>query len=274
MHIKEFLKIPRDIDIKKGPLYNKVSRSPTWKNFSKERAAYRKYILQRAKEQKIRVKTGSLRRRFSAIHEEVINGYKVDEAIVVKSKRLHTLRVQNPVESSTTALDVLKDSRSARLANITDGYIETPKARNKLKKWLKSSKIVAVTLTNLKWLVAVDSPGVEHRMKTKFTSLLDMLIGTEVVAANFGENPCLALCDPLVCLKEHITKYDGPIRRYYLDDINFPRHVRQASNFVGELVQKVGREKEDKVGVWMKHAEDRTAWDAVAKSNAQMGRAF
>lgn len=278
MKIEKFLAIIRDGERKKQALYRKISRNLIWNDFSAKRALEKKKTLQAAKDQKILTRTPLVRRKYSDIREEVLFNNIPDEPIVVKSRRLSVEHIHHHYRllqhAETTTMNFLKDSRNPRLANLTDSVIESPWKRKELRKWLIRNRIVAVTMINLQWLrIPAGSTAVGSGvMKTRFMALLDVLIGTSVFAANFGENIDIAQCEPFECLCDHILKDDGPIRRYFICEITFPKATRIASNFPSSLLHKVREEKKEKRGAWMAHAEDDKAWDAVAKSNAVLGR--
>mmetsp|Transcript_15694 Transcript_15694/g.26321 ORF Transcript_15694/g.26321 Transcript_15694/m.26321 type:complete len:369 (+) Transcript_15694:72-1178(+) len=291
-HIDKFLTLIRDEPDTQHPLYSKIQRSQTWITFAQERTKERKEIELDAKRQKIVMRTPLKRRRFSDIREEVTNGNVFDEASVVKSTRIFTeqqriSRKERSTKSTTTpttttttgtfataSLDGLKDSRNGRLANITDAFIGTKLARRKVKQWLKRNSIVAVNMRKLSWLTHTGSTALGNSLKARFMALLDMLNGTEVFAANFGENPDIADCHPFECLIDHIVNDHGPIRRYFVCDTIFSREVRIASGFPSTVKQIAKAERESKRGVWIEHANDNVAWDAVAKSNCSMGSLF
>lgn len=283
-HMEKLLAIIRDDNETNHPLYTKIKNSDTWKHFQKERGVEKTKIQRDAKGRKIYTRTPWMRRRYSAIREEFIYNLVVDSPLVVKNKRafaehqreLRALPHQTHQTHHTRRSDLegLKDPRNRRLANITDAVIGTKRDRKKLKQWLIDNNIVAVEMRSLKWLTHMGSVAMGNNLKARFMALLDILVGTKVFAANFGENSDIADCEPLECLKEHIQNDHGPIRRYFLSEVIIPRSVRIDSLFPKILLQAVKEERKHKRGVWIEHVHDDDAWDAVAKSNAQMGEAF
>ena len=235
-------------------LYNFIRRTHQWKTFKENQIGEKATIITKAKDTKVPIRTSGMRRKIYDISEEL------------SSRDKH---FERPDQHALNLAAGPKNERDIkRYYALCDNDLRTSYTRSTLVKRLNNQNICAIGARNMKSFNVLSG-------QRKLKELMDLLVGTKVIAINLGENQFINYCEPLEALKNHILS-GGNIRRYFIESCLISKQSRRESGLF--QVMKAALKRDSiyynvmniyPIAPWLQL--DSAGWKAIGESKCEMG---
>jgi hypothetical protein len=250
-----------------------VGRAAAWKSVIAMKVAKKAEITARAKCANVSARLSYFRRTCADIEDEL----QRKESSRKESSALSLNEPRDAIPMALAAQRARHHSRGLCHAPpphdcalpqyyiMTNDDLVSSSSRLRLKKRLVKEKISAVSARSLKQF---DDISGRHSLHVLLTLLLD----TNVVAINLGENVHIDLCNPLEALRNHVVG-GGPIRRYFIEPNIINKKARIESGLCSALKNAVTADqlnKTNKTAAWLQL--DDVGWLCISHSKCPMGQ--